>query len=332
MPYKIDSLRIPIYRWFRLVVCAVALTGCSTRQLAESPTVIHEQAHSGGSIVAFSASGGLLASGGWEGTLRLWQLPGGTLLRRWHAHRGTVNGIAFLDRGRRLVTAGYDGVLAEWGVGGELLRQSATPAPIMHMVADTGHDRVLTGHRDGTVRLWRLSDFTLLQVLSLHQSAVKAVAIDPGSPRYASSGKDGQVFTWTESGSTRVLAEAPADAWTLAYSPDGKWLLGGGWFRLFRWDLQDTSLTVVPTRHHGIIKSIQYTADGKELATISRQTDSAVYFLDPVSGQITRHFQRHDLCGGYIAVSADGRYLATTSDDASVRIWERGSQQQGAPE
>jgi WD40 repeat protein len=49
-----------------------------------------------------------------------------------------------------------------------------------------------------------------------------------------------------------------------------------------------------------------------------------VYFLDPASGALLRSFRQHDLCGGDISVSADGRYLATTSDDASVRIWKLG--------
>jgi WD40 repeat protein len=46
-----------------------------------------------------------------------------------------------------------------------------------------------------------------------------------------------------------------------------------------------------------------------------------VYFLDPMDGRVLRRFHRHDLCGGWIALSPDHKYLATTSDDASVRIW-----------
>ena len=95
---------------------------------------------------------------------------------------------------------------------------------------------------------------------------------------------------------------------------------GGSWFRLFRWNLQDGALTILPTQHHGIIKSVEYVSNGV-LATISRQTDSSVYFLDPASGETLRSFQRHELCGGDITISPEGRYLATTSDDASVRIW-----------
>jgi WD40 repeat protein len=119
----------------------------------------------------------------------------------------------------------------------------------------------------------------------------------------------------------RQLESPPADAWTLAFSPDGKTLSGASWFRLYRWNLADGSLTTIATEHHGIIKSIQYINGGSELATISRQTDSSVYFLDAENGAVRRRFQRHDLCGGDIAVSPQGRYLATTSDDASVRFW-----------
>ncbi len=98
--------------------------------------------------------------------------------------------------------------------------------------------------------------------------------------------------------SVHAMQSPPVDAWTLAFSPDGHWLSGGGWFRLFRWNLQDASLAVLSTPHHGIIKSVEYLETGDVLATISRQTDSAVYFLDPSSGAVLRRFQRHDLCGG----------------------------------
>ena len=173
----------------------------------------------------------------------------------------------------------------------------------------------------GTVRLWRAAELTLLMQPRMRGEAVKAVAIAPGATRFASSSTDGSVVLWTEDGAVRELEAPPADAWTLAFSPDGDELTGGSWFRLFRWQLDTGSLVTIPTEHLGIIKSIEYIDGGTELATISRQTDSAVYFLDAESGEVKRRFQRHDLCGGDIAVSPDGRFLATTSDDSSVRFW-----------
>jgi len=192
------------------------------------------------------------------------------------------------------------------------------------MVLATAAGRVLTGHADGTVRVWRLADFHLLQARELHRGAVRAVAIDPVALLYASSGTDGTIQVFDGSGPVRQLAAPPVDAWTLEFSPDGQSLYGGGWFRLFRWRVSDGVLDVLPTRHHGIIRDMQFLGDGSSLATISRQTDSSVYFLDPHTGEVIRAFQRHALCGASITVSIDGRYLGTTSDDASVRIWDLG--------
>ena len=314
-----------VFRLVRLFITLSVLlslfTGCASLQEGEAPAVIKQGAHSGGSAIAISQSGDLVASGGWEGTLRLWRLPEGDQVRHWLAHGDSVNGIAFVDDDRQVVSAGYDGVLSRRSVNGALLQQTTTPAPVTHMVADTAAGQLLTGHSDGSVRLWQLGDFGLLQSYPAHRGPVRAVAIAPGGMRYASSSADGSVAILTADGEVQQLEAPPADAWTLAFSPEGDELTGGSWFRLFRWQLDDGSLTTIPTEHLGIIKAIEYIDGGRELATISRQTDSAVYFLDAQSGAVKRRFQRHDLCGGDIAVSADGRYLATTSDDASVRFW-----------
>ena len=307
-----------LYSSFSIVL--LLLSACAG-QPHEPPMVIHEDAHRGGTVVAFSQSGNLLASGGWSGNIQLWQLPDGSPLRHWRGHSDSVNGIVFLDADEQIVTAGYDGVLERRTLEGVLLQQlNALPA-ITHMDADATSDRLLTGHTDGSVRLWVASDFSLLTEQKLHSGMVRAVALDPLRMRYASSGADGAVAVWTGSGALEYLDEPPTDAWTLAFSPDGGSLSGGSWFRLYRWNLEDGALTTMSTEHYGLIKSVEYTDQGAALASISRQTDSSVYFLDPVSGEVMRRFQRHDLCGADVSVSADGRYLATTSDDASVRIW-----------
>ncbi len=304
------------------VIMLMTIAACSGRLVGERPVFVKQDAHGGGSVVAFSPSGEWLASGGWEGRVRLWQTADGAGARSWPAHTGSVNGISFVEANGRLVTAGFDGLLASWSLEGRLLGSIDTRAPIMHMTANESAGRLLTGHKDGSIRLWRLADFTLLDERRLHRGAVKAVAIDSSGGRYASSGADGAVYLWSEHVPARRLADPPTDAWTLAFSPNNRWLMGGGWFRLFRWNLREASLQTLPTPHRGIIRSIKFLAAGAELASISRQTDSAVYFLDPQTGEALRRFQQHDLCGADIAVSPNGRFLATTSDDASVRIWD----------
>ena len=304
-----------------LVTVGQGLAGCATPSTPAN--VVLQDAHNNGYALAFDGRSNTLASGGSGGHLRLWRLPSGREIIGWRAHTGSVQGIHFVDQDRELLSAAYDGTIALWTRDGRLLKRLLTPSPVTDMAAAEVDDLIVTGHRDGHVRLWRLVDFSLIADLPLHHGAVRAVAFDARGLQLASSGKDGRVFYWRLGEQTpRALPAPPTDAWSLAFSPDGTVLMGGGWFKLFRWRLDDATLAVVPTPHHGIVKSISYSRDGRRLATIGRQTDSAVYLLDAQTGAVIERFQPHDLCGTYVLLSPDGRYLASTSDDASVHIWD----------
>lgn len=304
-----------------MMMAGLALTGCASLPRIPANVILHD-AHNNGYALAFDGESKTLASGGSEGRIRVWSLPEGKELSGWAAHQGSLQGLQFLNHNREILSAGYDGVLARWTRDGALLKRLATPSPITSMVADETMALVVTGHGDGHVRLWSLTDFSLLRDLPLHRGAVRAVAWHAPTRQLASSGTDGQVFHWALAGQPRALASPPTDAQDLAFTPDGDFLVGSGWFNLFRWRLADAALTVLPTAHHGIVKSISFDHDGQRLASIGRQTDSAVYLLDAQTGEVRQRFQPHELCGTVVRLSPDGRYLASTSDDANIHLWD----------
>lgn len=307
---------------FALAWLSLSLAACAARMPAQAPDIVIANAQVGGSIVVFDEGSTQLAFGDWQGAIGLRAPLDGGGVRRWRAHAGTVNGLAFLDGGRRLLSAGYDGVLAEWDTRGRGLRQAQAGSPIMALAVAEDDGLAVTGHADGSVATWDLDGLRLRRRERPHDGAVHAVAFLAGARHIASGGSDGRVFLWrAPEARPEPLPGPPTAARALQFSPDGRWLIGSGWFRLFRWDLADRSLATLPTEHHGLIGSIDYSADGRYVASISRKTDSAVYLLDPLDGRVLRRFQPHDLCGASVAVSPDQRYLATTSDDASVRVW-----------
>lgn len=304
------------------ILLFLSIIGCAGPQGRPADVIIHD-AHSGGSALAIDPHSRILASGDWDGRLRLWWLSGGKPVAGWRAHRGTVNGIHFLKGGQRLITAGYDGRIDEWDLDGRMKREWQTPSPINHMVAREGVDRLVTGHVDGTVRLWQLSSGALLREWKLYPREVQAVALDKGGQHIAASSSDGALAYWAIKGELRYFEPArSSSSATLQFAPDGRHLYGAGWFYLYRWDLRSGKLEEIRTEHGGRINSIVFLPDGRRLASISRQTDSSVLILDPQTGKTLQRMQKHDLCGAVVTVSPRGRFLATTSDDASVRIWD----------
>ena len=307
-------------RWLFIGLLS-SLVSCTSTPVHE-PDVVLSNAHGGGTELAFNQAGSLLASGGWSGYLRLWQLPGGAAVRSWRAHPAEITGIVFFDHGRRILTTGRDGSLATWDEQGKELYRRLSDSPVTSMALDEATDTVVTGHHDGSVRLWRLTDLVAVENFSIHADSVRAVASHAAGEWFASSDSDAQVYLWRRDGSYQVLQPPATDVRTLAFTPDGDWLYGAGWFRLLRWKVPGGEREVLKTDHFGIINSIWFTADGSTLASISRQTDSAVLFLNPASGATVKRLQRHDLCGAAVRVSDDGRFVATTADDGSVRIWD----------
>lgn len=304
-----------------LMIVGLTLVGCASIPRVPANVILRD-AHNNGYALAFDNASKTLASGGSEGRIRLWTLPEGKEVAGWMAHAGSLQGLQFLNHDREILSAAYDGVLAHWTRDGALLKRFVTPSPITDMAVDEASALVITGHNDGHVRLWQLTDLSLISDLPLHRGAVRAVAHHSLTRQLASSGADGRVFHWRLGEPPRPLPSPPTDAQDLAFAPDGNFLMGSGWFNLFRWQMDDETLTVLPTEHHGMVKSISFNRDGHSLASISRQTDSAVYLLDAQTGNVLKRFQPHELCGSAVRFSPDGRYLASTSDDANIHLWD----------
>lgn len=310
-----------IIRLFAIaLLCLLALAGCASPAFI-TPTYVHEDAHSSGGLVAIDAERPLGVSGGLEGTLVLWDLDSGRRLVGWSGHRGTVNGLALSARQGILISAGWDGRLVTWDLQGRLLREVDSGEPISTMAAAPDLSLVWTGHADGTLRRWN-RELELQESIHL-PGAGKLEAMSFHHGRLAVADGKGNLWLLQGGGASRpvLLARLPTYLRTLAFGPDGRELFGGTWFHLYRWNLETGEQVRLETAHRGIIASLAWSPAAGELMSISRQTDSSVLSLDPVTGATRRNFGRHELCGASVAVSRDGRYLISTSDDASVRIW-----------
>jgi len=309
--------------WARLLLGVCLITGtlaCVPNQARLEPIRIHDDVHSGGNALAISPDSRFGASGGWAGRIRLWRLPGGEPMGGWQTPHGDLGALMFLRDGDRLLSAGRDGVVRVWNLSGRQMRKFPTGSAVSSFYPGADADSVIFGHADGRVTHWSV-DGQRLGVWELSDRRITAVATSESSASFAASDYAGRVWRWHKDSLPRQLQTPPSYARSLVFNPVDDGLLGSGWFDLFSWPADGVDVQLISTEHRGIVNHLQFAGDGRYLATISRQTDSAVLLLDPYTGETLAGYEKHALCGQRVALSPDGRSMISNSDDASVRFY-----------
>jgi WD40 repeat protein len=299
------------------------LSSCRAWEPSLKPSVRVEDAHAASSKrVAFSRSNTYLASAGYQGKIKIWSVPELRPLLTFSEHRDTPLGITWLDD-RIMVSGDVDGRMFRWDTtSGKILQHRTMPAGFTALVFLPVLNRIVSGHRDGVVRSY---DADTLKSLDEYNAGAKILSVAAAHRQHliAISCNNRRVILLDHHLETvRHFTPPPVNAAEIAFSPDDDQLAGGGWYKLFFWETSTGRIKVVKSDHWGIAFSIDYTPDGSYLATIGRMTDSEIYLVDPQTGDFRHHLKRHELCGAALRVSFDGNYLATGSDDASIRLYD----------
>ena len=227
----------------------------------------------------------------------------------------------------QLLTGGGGGLLAAWDLeqGKELWRTNVE-ATLQNLVyAPDGH-RVAVSYRHTNgwgVSVHNVTDRAMLasQILT---NLISSLCWHPAGRWLAVTDMSGNVNVMdSQTGELRLLGRHKAEATTSVFSPDGDYLVTGGWEReLICWDMQ-TMQRVMTIALDGYIA--QFRDDGRACALLKQNNVELFSFQYP-----SAHRRFAEDLGPrlrHAAFSPDGRWLAASADQR-VAVWDL---QQGGP-
>jgi eukaryotic-like serine/threonine-protein kinase len=200
------------------------------------------------------------------------------------------------------------------GVARGLFRRvhDVAPAPAGGWMAIAGDD--------GIVRLWNAASGAV-RALPAPDEPVHLVSFTPDGRTVAALGAR-SLWSWdVATGARRLRWRAAADlpwrAEFLTFAPDGGALAAVVGPDVLVWRAPgDEPRRLVGDA--GPIEGLEFTPDGRALATVSLQGAIRLWQLD--SGA-SRLLGRHEGVGNWLSVSPDGRRVASSGSDDVVRVW-----------
>jgi WD40 repeat protein len=289
-----------------------------------------------GICVAFSRDGRRLATGDWQGSVRIWDVlaGGGPLctLPQIREGRHAVAALAFNHDGTSLATASFDRSVDVWDMATGTLRRSLAHngrmvlgvafSPDGRLIASTGEDK--------TVHVWEADTGRELFGLRGHTGLCGCVAFSPDGLRLASTSMDGTIRVWDatpltddERQEAYTFPQPKVEIWSLAVNSDGHTIAWAGFGGSAKtWDA-DSHQVIADDGYKEVVFCVAWHPDGKRLAFAGidgRQCSVKVWNAHTKEKEYVLGDGPEEYTAA--AFSPDGKYLVTGRINRTVQVWD----------
>ena len=306
-----------------VLMVAMAVTTANAQQYVPTDTL---RGHTETIIAIAFKDNGTLISGGFDDTLRAWDVANGR--QRWSKEVGDrVRAVAVPSHNPHFIAYGgseNNNIRMRYSDDGDWRGEvSGHTGAITSLAFKPNSYQLASGSWDDTIRIWDVEDINNLRhvrTLRGHTDNVYSVAWSPDGRALASASQDGTVRLWTRTGINFAILRGHAGWVTcVAWSPDGSILASGSHDDTIRiWD-PDTHTTRRVIREQAGLHSLAFHPNEQTLASYRY---GAVSLWDPNTGALKGRLEAHlDHREADVAFSPNGQIIAGRENYNTISLY-----------
>lgn len=283
--------------------------------------------------IAWSPGSRLLAGGGDDKLITIWDMSNGNVTLTLKGHSDFVQGVAWSKDGASLASASADKTILIWDAlqGGQPQLTLTGHTDTVYSVAWSPDGSLLaSASADQTVRIWDAQHGgPAKQMLTGHTDTVYSVAWSPDGALIASASNDGTAKIWDPLRGGRALHSLDSNSGfvrSVAWSPDSKRVAAASHDQVVTVWNANTSYPPAFTLSgpKDVMTSVTWSQDGALLAAGSADHTIAIWDAHQ-AGPMLNTLTGHSAAITAVAWSPDGTLLASASSDNTVIVWQRQS-------
>lgn len=286
----------------------------------------------------YNRSGTIILSAG-DTTIKEWNCLTGQCKKTYIGHTNLVNTACFHPHERKILSAANDNTVCEWDrdTGECLYTFKDHTGYVTRAIYDSTGNKILSCSWDGTVLYYERTDtgWSQPRLVAKHEMNIKSICFKHDDNTFITASGDGTVREWGLDGVQKTIYQGHTDMVNSAiYAMDDLYVISGGYdntVRIFFSGISPTGISeaeFVIDNINSWVRNVIYDDVYRSLVVAVHDGNIYEYSLSRENGyQLISKYVGHKKAVINVSLSSDGTKVISTSEDGTIREWDRKSNQ-----